>query len=361
MRSAKILFWLTAILPAALAAAQNAHPDGGMGLPAGHPTIPGMSPTTQPAASGTITIHAIQATKGAAPLGQQTVKVQLVHRGRIFRELETKLDDKGTATIANLPLVMPFQAQAIINHAGVDYAGVSDWIYADQPAGEIELKVYETTEAAPAWNIAMRHVAMDWQNGMLVVREMVAIESPSDRTWIGQAQPDGKRTTVKLPLPAGVDKVEAGGDLEQSAVAVKDGSLVSSMPLEPGVTKMRYAYVVPMTARKASLSVVAPVPVRHMMLFAPDDGTTVRATGLESLGTQSMGEGRMQMFQGSELGAGFRIDVNVTAPAPVASAHTPASTTRIIVIVGAVVVLLIGAGIFLFKKSPTAGKPAEAK
>ena len=160
----------------------------------------------------------------------------------------------------------------------------------------------ETTDKQPAWEVKMRHVLVHVAAEGLHVTEMLSIVNPGDRTWIG-TEATGKRTTVSVPLPAGAHDLNAAG-LPEGTMEIRDGKLVSAMPMKPGVTEFQLEYVVPSTDGKADLTITAPAPVAQMYVFVPDDDSTVTTAALDAMGVRKTGEGSKRAYKAANLKAG---------------------------------------------------------
>jgi hypothetical protein len=208
----------------------------------------------------------------------------------------------------------------------------------------------------------MRHVMIERVEGGLQVMEMLAIENPSDKAWLGNSGADGKRTTFTLNLPVTAQQIQMIG--EHSCCALTDGNkLTHTMALVPGTTQYQIGYLIPAVNGKAEIAVAAPAAVKTMMVFVPDDETTVHAEGLEAMGSADMGQGKMRFFKGADLSAGQIVKVAIAGivdvQKTVSAAHSGGSAyvAQVVAAGGAVVILLFGVA-FIFMKAPRGTKAA---
>lgn len=337
------------------------------GLPAGHPEIAPkggvlaeMPATT--AGTGAITIQAVQGTVNGPPIGNAQVTIQLFHRGQVLAKFSNRLNDAGKVTFADLPLGMPFQPLVTINHSGVDYQAAGELMDRKHPGQEIQMHVYETTDAEPAWKVKMRHIMAEPTTEGLHVMEMLAIENPADRSWIGKANEKGERRTLALPLPAGAIKAKAANGAHDCCAVTVNGMLIDSMPLIPGVTQFQFEYFVPITNNAVSVTLKAPADVQHTMLFVPMDGSTVEATGLQTMGASPMADAKARMYRAAPMKAGDAVSFTITgltadllkatAPAPEQGADAaPVSSNmpQVIAGIGAAVILVPGLAVVFMK------------
>lgn len=256
---------------------------------------------------------------------------------------------------------------------------------AEQPA---ELKVYETTEVQPAWRIGMRHLIIRPMESQYHVTEVWAVVNPSDKSYIGApvnltavetpeaadqtsdntvvevlpaAGHNAGRTTLVLPLPAKASHVQAGTGFDACCVRLEEGKLISTKPLLPGTTELRVSYLLAAEHGLFDLSLSAPAPMDHLMIFLPDDGSQVTAKGLTAGDPFTAGDKRFRMYVGKSIEKGADIGLTIrvehsheeeSAALPVGAAPT-AGTDQIKWIAG------IGAGILLLAALIVMMKPSK--
>jgi hypothetical protein len=138
------------------------------------------------------------------------------------------------------------------------------------------------------------------------------------------------------------------------------------MPVVPGTTQYTLVYKMPVTGGKANYSIAAPAPIGSMMVFAPDDGSTITASGIEDGGLATMGGGKTRVFRASNLAAGAKIAIamsNITAApkgkggagAMAAAIAASGSMPKLVAGAGGLAIFLVG-GMFLLRKGPSSAK-----
>jgi hypothetical protein len=193
----------------------------------------------------------------------------------------------------------------------------------------------------------------------LDVVEVVGVENPTDRTWIGTPREEGGRVTMTLPIPMNAQEVKTGSAITGGCCDKDRGTLTNSAPLTPGVTQIRFGYQIPMKDGKASLIVSNTALVKNMIVFVTDVGSAVQVEGLETLGVQEMGHSKANAYRGTELQAGTKATITVAAPAaagqanpgPVGKAPSGSAAPKVIAGVGGGLILAVGAGV-IFAKGP---------
>jgi hypothetical protein len=358
-------------------------------LPPGHPQIGsiGAAASTQPAVNGVLTIHAVQKTAGAAPAGTDDVNIDLYFRDQLWDKTSAKLDKTGTLKITGLPAQFGIQPVVKITHAGVVYSAVGELMDAQHPEQSLEVPVYETAATQPQWSIEMRHVIVSPSPNGLDVMEMLDIQCPGDRAWAGTADAAGKRTSLALPLPQGAKDLKIGGSFSSDLITLNGGVISTSQAIVPGDSKYQLQYTVPASNNTSALSVTAPVKTGHVLVFVPDDGTSVVPTPpLQLMGSQQMGQNpqKTRYYMATQIEPGQKLqlvvsdlnqahtDATGTVPeatpaaavatsdeAPVAAPVVAASVAdseapKLLALIGGGVVLLIGTAALLIKRPHTA-------
>lgn len=275
-------------------------------LPQGHPPIEGMvpSPVMAQPVKVELAVRARQGTAGGPAVAGDEVAVKLYAGNELVKEIPAKLDEHGVATLEDLTIDRAVQALVTVNHKGVSFEAVGGVLNGQQKRATVDVTVYEPTEQAPPWTVKMRHVMVLAGAGGLKVAEVVVVENPSDKAWLGVAGENGKRKTVAVQLPHDVAKVQIISGFDECCATLGHGELADGKPLLPGEQQFRYLYDVPARGGRAEVTLGAAAPTERLMVFLPDDGTTVTASGLESMGAMKMGERSARALRAQGVAAG---------------------------------------------------------
>ena len=332
-------------------------------LPAGHPSMADLTttaPATQNKILGSLTIQAIAGSAGGVIAPNEAVTVELYHRGTAVKKIETKLDASGKVLIPDIAVMPPVQALISINHNGLLQQVISQELNVEEPVQSLQMKVYESTDKEPDWNVAMQHMIVQWMedgSGAQVI-EMISTNTEGDRAWMGNKVGD-RRVTMTVPLPAQVDDVELSGGFDEDLSKITDGKLVTGSTLFPGRSEYRLTYKVTSKNGVLDLPIVTPAAVGSLIVFLPADDSKVSVTGLTGGKPMDMGDGgSVRMYRADNLPAGATASISVTGIKPAPAANTgdssvikpPGLSARDIAMGGAFFIALIGAGMVLMKK-----------
>ncbi len=310
------------------------------------------APQTQ-AAVGSLAIQAVQGTPDAEPIGPATVTVQLYHRGILYDTIDTQLDEHGVVVIDDLPVRMSVQPVVQVRYADMTYQKIGTVMDAAHPHQTVQVTCYEPTERPPDWKITMRHVMVDRTSDGLQVKEVIVIENPADRTWLGVPSVNEKRVTTSFVLPGGAKDVRLGkGFHDWCCTTFADGTLVNHLPLMPKTTELNFSYVVPIVNGSAEIAITAPAVVEDLMLIVPADMTAASTEGLELRGTEQIGEQSVRYYRAANQQNGASAIISLTGLGGPTAVTTGASAgpAKIVAAIGGGVLVLITV-VILFAKS----------
>jgi hypothetical protein len=281
--------------------------------------------------SGVISVRAVQGTKGGPNIAGGDVTVELYGRGGKLRTIEAKLDANGRAIITNLSLGATFQPKVIVKHAGGSYAKIGERMDAGHPVQNITVKVFETSDKNPQWNIAMWHLVMKpGEKGVTRVAESLWITNPADSAYLGAPDSDGRRTSIALSLAKGAKDVTTSGALDDSSVSVVDGRLLSNAPIIPGMSPLDITYTLLGPDGTATIDLVAPAAAKQLMIFVPRGSEGFKSDILKMGDVVSVGDKPMRAYTASDVSAGQKISFAIGTLARVPDA--PADGSGLIVV-----------------------------
>ncbi|MCP3902437.1 MAG: hypothetical protein GY715_02280 [Planctomycetes bacterium] len=360
------------------AASVRGIPPGPTTLPDGHPpldggTFPGPETTAErgAAATGSISVQVVQGTPGGPAIGNCEVAVELLHRGMILDTLFAQLDETGTAFFTDIPLDVSFEPVAYVEHAGVTYQQAGTAADAAHPQQRIDVTCFEVAEddAAPPWWVRMRHVMISLEPEGLKLTEMIQVENPADRTWLGTREGDGKKpVTLRFVLPQGSDHLMLGAGFENGSCTLDDRVLSNHLPLVPRVSELGFTYVIDPDGGTANIEITAPAAVDRMMVIVPEALHVETAEGLSPGGSRQMGQTSVRFYLASDLGTGdvarmrlTGLDAVAAAAAAEANGATPKrgapNMSKIVAAIGGGLIMLVAIAMILLRSSRAAGQP----
>ncbi|USN99292.1 MAG: hypothetical protein H6810_01035 [Phycisphaeraceae bacterium] len=291
-------------------------PSVGFGAPG--PMIPPAMPAAGPTASGNLAIRAIPGTRDAAIPAGAKVLVTLFHQGRPVRQLDATLDDTGLAVLSDVPVVAALTPVVQVEYSGVTYQDTGPEMTPEHPDSSVQVTVFETTNAKPAWRVVSRQVLVTPSPGRVSVSETVYVDNPSDKTWLGdKPASNGKTTTVDLSLPERAENVTLGGGFHGwCCTTFEGGTLAVQMPLMPGKYVYQFTYDVATPTGEGTISLGADAVTDEVAMFIPESGVTASPDGLSPGSVQMTESGPLRLYVGRGVGPGQRVSVALTGLVP---------------------------------------------
>lgn len=344
-------------MPAAAVATANPKPPA-----AGTAPLPATAPATWPALAatrpvpagpmGAISIQAVQGTQGGPAVSGAPVTVEMVFGGRERPHVvKTKLDEHGVALIENIPVSRPFRPRVTVQYDEAAYMSVGQQMDVALPTQRVKVTVYETTDDEPAWDISMRHILIRPTPHGPYVNEMIAVQNPDDRAWLGKVA-DGGRVTVPLSLPQGAEGVESSGAFAGGATATRDG-IAATAALLPGQSQYRVGYLLRTEEGQIMLPLRAPAAVRNTLILVPAGGMQVEGAGLQDAGQVGMGPNTMRAYRLRPMARGESVTLTVTGLQAATGDHAkgdkPSSLPKTIALVGGGALLVVAALVLMFR------------
>ena len=347
--------------PPAMQPADVTPPPGGDKFPL--PDAPPELGQAARAISGSLASRAIQGTPGGPPIGAGPVTVELYHRGMLFNTIDARLDEHGVTRLEDLPAGMDVQPVVQVVYKDMTYQKVGAMMNAANPQQSLDVICYEPTNDTPDWAVRMWHVMMDRRPPGLFVTEVIVVENPGDRTWLGTTGVGPKPITTSFALHEQAREIALGpGFHDWCCTTHTPGSLVNHLPLMPETTEFRFSYVIPVEDDSVAFDIVAPAPADQVLVVFPDDFKVQHVDGLTLSGTDRGGPRPVVAYTTANLGRGQRASLvlaGLGTPPPLSDgAGGAAGFAKIAAAVGGAVLLVLAVVIVLTRSGRTA--PAES-
>jgi hypothetical protein len=282
----------------------------------------------------------------------------------LFDTIETRLDEHGVTVLENLPAGMDVQPIVQVIYKDMTYQKVGTLLNAASPQQSLEVTCYEPTEDAPDWVIRMWHVMMDRRPPGLFVTEVMVVEHPGDRTWLGTGAGEGaKPVTTIFALHERAQDVQLGAGFHDWCCTTQTpGRLVNHLPLMPETTQFKFNYLVPAEDGEVVVDLMAPAPSDTLLVIFPDDITVQSVEGLALSGTDRGGPRPVVAYTTANLATGDRARLTLAdlAAAPILGdgGGGAVSIAKIAAAVGGGILLVLAVVVVLVRSGRSA--PAES-
>ncbi len=341
-------------------AAQSATPVG---------SEPGTQVTTDPQTTATpftvaITGKVTSTTGAPVPTGLKVTLDGYDNMTPTWSE-SADIQTDGSYRFDNVEVVSGRTFMATVQYQNVPFT--SDPLHAAEltPGQEASLPITLTdvTNDPSGLSAQRMHVFFDFtQPGTVQVAELFIVDNPGDKAVVPT---DAGVPVVNFSLPQGAQELsfqdgELGGRFIQT-----DQGFGDMTPIRPKEQlQILFGYTLPYTGEQ-SLSIPMTLPVELTVVMVPSGGVSVESAQLIPAGERSVDGTNIQLFTANSLAKGSTLDVTLTGqPSGNVPAGVPGAlsgTTEMVIGIGIFGVVLIAAGVWLYRQRRNNGLVAIAE
>jgi hypothetical protein len=240
----------------------------------------------------------------------------------------------------------------------VDYGGTtygSDVAFLNEGIDSLELpvKIYDTTTNDSALFVERLHYFFELvDEGTMRVVELHIISNPGDKTLIAASE---GQPVVTFELPPQANNLDLqDGALGERYVTTTNG-FGDTLPVLPGSGDYQviFAYDLPYDGK---LDFIRPsnMPANAVVLLVPEDGIKIKGDNIEDGGTRDVDGVPFHMYNGSSLATGDELRLTISGRAS-GDSLVPGleSNTGLLIGIGALGLVLIATGVWLYQRSRT--------
>jgi len=313
-----------------------------------------VSPTAQSdvlVIDGTVTVAS-----GAAIPGGTIATLLLVNTttGQVAQTKVTPILPDGKYEFINIPADTTTVYWVTVDYSGVTYNSVPVQFDGTLFQLEIPITVYEGTEDLSVLTITQVHLQFDFStSGQAQVMVLHVISNPGGNSVI---VPSDGSTVPFIQIPEGAASVDY--QLAQSSSPLL--SAANGFALLPGAD-MQYGIITTFTlpyTNRLVFSQPFSLPVSSATIIVPE-GVKVRSDQLTDAGTQDSTGTTYHLYQGGSLASGSTLTLTISGMPGDKAGFVLDERTWLMIGVGAVGLILIGLGVFLFLRDRSLRKLEE--
>jgi len=279
------------------------------------------------------------------------LKVTLVGFDGMNQVYEETIDvqSDGTFDFTNVEFVTGRAFMATMDYNGLIFS--SDVYHSTEglPEGTIDLPIpyYETTSDLAALRADRLHLFFDFTRTEVVqVVELFILNNTGDKAIVST---DGKGT-LAFELPEGATNLQFQDSTIGERYIQTETGFADSAAILPGEgSQILFAYDLPYN-RKADVTITLPVAVNAAVIMMPEGSVKLTSNQLQSTGTRQVQGVNLEMFTASSLAAGSTLEMNLSGRISSAATVQPGSSTGLLIGGGVLGLVLIGAGIWLWRQ-----------
>ncbi len=284
------------------------------------------------------------------PVGEDVVLYVVKDMAPVYTRTATVQDD-GTFTFDEVAIDPHLIYVAAVEYNGATYGSDIGMFAADETAIDLPITVYESTQDPGVLSVDRLHVFFDFTHpDVLQVVELYVISNNSGKALVPAEQGEG---VTPFTVPEGASGLQfQDGVLGGRYLPTEDG-FMDTVSVRPGQGEYQvlYAFTMPYD-RKLTFRQTMPLDVDAVLFMVPD-GVKVKSDQLEDGGTRDVQGTQYRTFNGTEIAAGGMLEATVSGnPATGnAASNVATSNNNLAIGLGAFGAVLIGAGIWLYRRN----------
>jgi mono/diheme cytochrome c family protein len=260
---------------------------------------------------GVISGQVRNGTAGAAPPAGIEVRLRAFDMDATFVDaITTTTSADGSFRFEGIDPTAPVQLEPTATYYGVTYVGDLEeaiQLSPEQPTGEVDITVYETTEDDSAVRIERLHIVTDFAAGQVQIAELYILSNTGDRAYVGTLE----QGTIRLSVPSDALSFQPGGDPNRYRT-LADG-IADTIPVPPGVSTAESVLVYNL-AYDDGLELTRPLPyaAKIVNVFVPDVGVEVSGEGLRDGGPFNAQGTLLNTYLADDLAAGSQLTIKLS-------------------------------------------------
>ncbi len=262
---------------------------------------------------------------------------------QVEQSLDTVILPDGTFQFNNVPATTNNVFLVTVDYGGVTYNSSPTSFDATKPILNIPLTIFKTSNDLNLLSITQTHLQFDFStSGQVQVMALYIVANPGETTVI---VPSDGSTVPFIQIPAGATSVSY--QLAQSSapllMATNGFAMLPGSNLQYGIIA---SYSLAYTGRLVYTQPFS-LPVTAATVIVPE-GVKIRSEQLTDAGTQALSGTTYHLFQGNSLASGSTLSMTISGMPGDKAGFQLDQRTLTIIGVGAIGLILLALGIFLF-------------
>jgi hypothetical protein len=260
------------------------------------------------------------------------------------------LGEDGAYLFDNLEMRPGLAFLSTVEFDGIIYG--SDVAMAETGSDRLELpiRVYESSTDTSALSVDRLHYVLEFlDENTLRVLELYIISNNSDKTIVAEEK---GQPVIDFSLPPDASNLQfEDGQLGERYVQTAAG-FGDTSPIRPGSGNYQvlFYYDLPYN-RKLDLTRTAPLTTQSVVVMAPENGVRLRGDQLNDGGTRDVQGVAYHIYNGPALETGESLNLSLSGqPGAEGFTLSSSSTTNLVIGLGALGVVLLLAGVWLFSR-----------
>ncbi len=241
---------------------------------------------------------------------------------------------------------------ATVDYKGVTYSSEPVTAGPDQSEIDLSIEVFETSTNTSSLYVDRLHMFFEFLGPETIrVVELYIVSNPTRETVVA---PEGEQTVLSFSLPKDAENLEIqDGRLGERFIQTENG-FGDTRPVPPGMGdyQVLFSYEMPYIKRLEFEKKVQ-LATNAVIILAPENGLEIKGETLQDAGKRDVQGSLYRMYNGGAIAAGG--DLKLSISGKMVGSDTQ-STSNILIGLGAFGIVLVFAGMWLYKRYSSSAK-----
>jgi mono/diheme cytochrome c family protein len=265
--------------------------------------------------------------------------------------MSTTIQSDGSFMFTNVEMPVGRVFIASTEFDGITYGSDIAMVEDETASLNLPIPIFGSTTDSSALSADRTHIFFEYlEPDTLRVVEIYIISNPSDRTVVAATEGE---PTIEFQLPEGAANLQfEDGVLGGRYVQTPDG-FGDTAAIRPGSGQhqITFGYEIPYDG-KAEISQSVNLPTNAVVILIPKDGLKIKGEQLVYTGARDVQGITYEMYSGDRIETGSELSITVSGrPGGGGISLESESSTSLVIGLAALGIVLIGAGIWLYRRS----------
>ncbi len=274
----------------------------------------------------------------------------------VFTQTTTTSAD-GTYAFKDLEMPNGRIFLTTVDFGGITYGSDVATVGSEAEDFDLIIEIYETSTDVTSLSIDRLHYFFEFLGPEIVrVVELYIISNPTPQTIVAK---EGDPAILSFTLPDGATNLEIqDGKIGERYIETEDG-FADTAPVRPGMGNYQvlFSYEMPYS-KKLELDRKMELPVKAVVILVPESGLEIKGDTIQDMGTRDVQGMMYKMYNGSALNAGEELKMTITGKMV---GETPDNSSNLLVGLGALGVVLVAAGLWLYRRNQESMEDSEVQ
>ncbi len=308
---------------------------------------------------GTVFIQVVNGSGGDLPVGADVILHGYDGMEESFTQIET-LPEEGLLVFEEIPMPEGRVFLATTEYDQVAYGSNISQTTVDSSEASLSLMVFDSVTDTSGLAIERLHIFFDFVNPDTVqVIELVLLSNTSGNTVI--AADDGP--VIEFDLPEGAFNLDVQESMQLRYLQTEAGFGIGNVRPSAEPYDITFAFEIPYDKKKADISLPVPLDTTAAIIIAPEDGVKLKSDQLQDGGSRDFQGIPYRTYNSNNLPAGetlrFTISGTPKLPKDTSASTSTDPTTNLMIGIGALGVVLVVTGIYLWQRNRIADADDE--